>query len=157
MAGVSTPGESSDNPVPINVTAMVDIIFCLCIFFMCSFHFRQLEGKMESWLPRDKGVNTTPVNNPLIEEVRIFLKFNPQASDASTAVIRQVGPHRVNTDDDLRARLREMVANFAKSGLSQVPVIIDSDPLVPWREVVNVLSVCRLEKLEKLEFAGPHT
>jgi biopolymer transport protein ExbD len=156
MAGVSTPGESSDNPVPINVTAMVDIIFCLCIFFMCSFHFRQLEGKMESWLPKDKGVNTTPVKNVMLEEVRIFLKFNKNASSAEAAVSRQVGSQKVNNDEELRTTLRAMVGNFAKSGLSEVPVIVDSDPLVPWREVVNVLSLCRLEKLERLEFAAPH-
>lgn len=42
---------SDDNPVGINVTAMVDIIFCLCLFFMCSMHFKQIEGKLESWLP----------------------------------------------------------------------------------------------------------
>ncbi|KAF0241790.1 MAG: hypothetical protein FD180_4260 [Planctomycetota bacterium] len=41
-----------DNPVALNVAPMVDIIFCLCIFFMCSFHFKQLEGKFESWLPK---------------------------------------------------------------------------------------------------------
>ena len=49
-------GEASDNPVEINVTAMVDVIFCLCIFFMCSFHFKQLEGKIDTWLPKDRGV-----------------------------------------------------------------------------------------------------
>ena len=44
-----------DNPVALNVAPMVDIIFCLCIFFMCSFHFKQLEGKFESWLPKGHG------------------------------------------------------------------------------------------------------
>jgi len=154
MAGVSTPGESSDNPVPINVTAMVDIIFCLSIFFMCSFHFRQLEGKMESWLPKDKGVNTTPVKQVQLEEVRIFLKFLPNASDAASAVKRQVGPKVVGTDEELRDALRGLIANYARTGISDVPVIIDSDPLVPWKEVVNVLSICRVEGLKRLEFAA---
>ncbi len=157
MAGVSTPGESSDNPVPINVTAMVDIIFCLCIFFMCSFHFRQLEGKMESWLPKDKGVNATPVKNVMIEEIRIFLRFNPAAADTSTAVRRAVGSKAVTSDDDLRQTLRSVVADLAKSGISdkEVPVRLDAEPQVPWKEVVKVLDLCRLEKLEKLEFVGP--
>ena len=157
MAGVSTPGESSDNPVPINVTAMVDIIFCLCIFFMCSFHFRQLEGKIESWLPRDKGVQATPVKNLMIEEIRIFLRFNPKASDAEGAVRRAVGSQAVATDEDMRRVLRSVVADMAKAGVSdkEVPVRIDAEPLVPWKEVVNALNICREEKLEKLEFVGP--
>ena len=41
MAGVSV-GESEENPVAINVTLLVDIIFCLCVFFMISFKFKQL-------------------------------------------------------------------------------------------------------------------
>jgi replicative DNA helicase len=49
-------GEAEDNPVNINVVPMVDVIFCLCVFFMCSFKFKQLEGKFTSWLPKDKGV-----------------------------------------------------------------------------------------------------
>ncbi len=157
MAGTSTPGESSDNPVPINVTAMVDIIFCLCIFFFCSFHFRQLEGKMESWLPKDKGVNTTPPPTVMLEEVRIFLKFNPNASDASHAVTRQVASQVVGDDTELRTVLRTMMANYQKANIKDVPVIIDSDPKVPWKEVVNVLSLSRLEGLTKLEFAAPRS
>ena len=47
MAGVSV-GESEENPVAINVTPLVDIIFCLCVFFMISFKFKQLEGKLGS-------------------------------------------------------------------------------------------------------------
>ena len=38
-------GEAEDNPVNINVVPMVDVIFCLCVFFMCSFKIKQLEGE----------------------------------------------------------------------------------------------------------------
>ncbi len=154
MAGSSTPGEGADNPVPLNVTALVDIIFCLCIFFMCSFHFRQLEGKVESWLPKDKGVNTTPVVTLMLEEIRVFLRFRPNAADASQAVTRHIGPTPVGDDQNFRDIVRGMVANYAKGGVADVPVIIDAEPLVPWKEVVNVMSLCRLEKLEKIEFAA---
>ena len=155
MAGAATPGESSDNPVGINITAMVDIIFCLCIFFMCSFHFRQLEGKMESWLPKDRGVNATPVKQVELEEIRIFLHFNPNAADAAEAVRRQIMSQPVTDDANFRQVLRGLAGNYARQGLGEVPVIIDSDPQVPWREVVNCLSLCRQEGLQKLQFAGP--
>ncbi len=157
MAGASTPGEEAENPVPINVTPLIDVIFCLCIFFFCSFHFRQLEGKMESWLPKDRGVNATPVQQVQLEEIRIFLHFNPQAGDSTEAVKRSVMSTPVTDDNNLRTVLRGLAANYVKTGqLGDVPVIIDADPLVPWKEVVNVLSLCRLENLQKLQFAGPH-
>ena len=48
-------GNQDENPVAINVVAMVDIIFCLCLFFMCSLKFKPLDAKFDSWLPKDKG------------------------------------------------------------------------------------------------------
>src|SRR2546426_4995004 len=73
MAGGASIGEEADNPVAINATAMVDVIFCLCIFFMCSFHFKQLEGKLDSWLPKDVGPHAVPIVHPL-EEIRVLLQ-----------------------------------------------------------------------------------
>ncbi len=157
MAGASAPGEAADNPVAINITALVDVIFCLCIFFFCSFHFRQLEGKIESWLPKDRGQQNVPVKTVEIEEIRIFLKFNPNAADAADAVSRQILSKPITSDDNFRAVIKGLVGNYSKIGLADIPVIIDSDPQVPWKEVVNVLSLCRLEKLEKLQFAGPRS
>jgi biopolymer transport protein ExbD len=156
MAGTSTPGESSDNPVPLNITALIDIIFCLCIFFMCSFHFRQLEGKMESWLPRDRGVQATKIDKVQVEEIRIFVRFNKDAADTSTAVTRSVGPNAVTSDEQMRTVLNGMRENFKKLNVSDYPVVIDAEPLVPWKDVVNVLSICKEERFEKLQFAGPH-
>ena len=154
MAGASTPGEASDNPVAINITALVDIIFCLCIFFFCSFHFRQLEGKFESWLPKERGVNATPPPIIALEDIRIFLKYNPNAADTTEAVRRQVMSTPVTSDKHLVDLILGLVANYKKLQLDDVPVIIDAEPLVPWKEVVNVLSLCRLTGLYNIEI-GP--
>ena len=63
-------GSDEDNPIPLNVTPLIDIIFCLIIFFMCSFKFKQLEGMFDSWLPRDKGVSGPTTVEDLIKEIR---------------------------------------------------------------------------------------
>src|SRR5438128_10552283 len=77
MGGTQNIGEASDNPVEINVTAMVDVIFCLCIFFMCSFHFKQLEGKIDAWLPnKGGGPGTPPV--VILEEIRVFMRWDAE-------------------------------------------------------------------------------
>src|SRR5215216_2799609 len=92
MAG----GADEDNPVGINVVAMVDIIFCLCIFFMCSFRFKQLEGKFDSWLPRDKG-NSGTVSDQQLTEIRIAMFWDK----ASQKVKRIYGHRQVDNDEDL--------------------------------------------------------
>src|SRR5579885_1861041 len=70
MAG----GASEDDAVSLNVTPLIDIIFCLCIFFICSFHFKQLQGKLDSWLPKDKGNQGGGPTTATMDEIRIFVR-----------------------------------------------------------------------------------
>src|SRR5262245_25422377 len=147
MAAFSSLDGVNDNPVPINVTAMVDIIFCLSIFFLCAFHFRQLEGKLDSFLPKDRGVKDGPAGPVQLEEIRISLRFAPGAPDGASAVRREVGPRLVKTDAELRDALRSLLSSYKKAGIADVRAVIDSDPLVPWSMVVGTLSLCREEGL----------
>ena len=144
-------GSSEDNPVALNVAPMVDIIFCLCIFFMCSFHFKQLEGKMESWLPKDKGVFGDPVPNPILEEVRVFMRWDEATGD----VIRKVNAKPAGSDVELGQIMEDGIAKFKSLGRPDTPVIIDAEPKVPWKEVIKVMDICKQHKLEKVELAAP--
>jgi len=148
----ATSGEGLENPVHINIVPMVDVIFCLCVFFFCSFQFRQLEGKMESWLPRGGPIVCPPIR--IVEEIRVFLRLNEEASGASSAVLRSVGPRQIRDDAHLRGELLSLRAVFTRAGMNDVPVIIEAERKVPWKEVVNVMSIARRAGWEKLEFAG---
>lgn len=152
MGGSQNIGEESDNPVEINVTAMVDVIFCLCLFFMCSFHFKQLEGKMDAWMPKDKGPNQAVEEIKIVlEEVRIFMRWDA----AANATVRKVVRTAVASDAELMDAVRAMKGDYERAGKSQFPVIIDATPDVPWQDVVHVLDLCKAEKLAKIEFAEP--
>src|SRR5437763_748397 len=89
--------DAKARPITVNCVALIDIIFCLCIFFMCSFHFKQLEGKIDSWLPKDKGVHGNPVTNPVLEEMRVIMKWN----DESRSVETKLGARPVADDKEL--------------------------------------------------------
>ena len=152
MAGSQNIGEASDNPVQINVTALVDIIFCLIIFFMCSFHFKQLEGKIETWLPKDRGVNQGTPQKVVLEEIRVFMRW-----DAATATTsRRVGNRAAaGSDEELMAIIKSMDADYKKAGKTDYPVLIDALKEVPWRDVVHVLDMCKRESMERIEFTAP--
>src|ERR1051325_179209 len=121
-----------DNPVSLNVAPMVDIIFCLCIFFMCSFHFKQLEGKLESWLPKNDGNQLVrPDHPPLLGEGRVTMPW----TGAESRVVRKIGSQEFASDAELAARIRESLDLRAKSG-EDVPTILDATPDVPWKDVV---------------------
>ncbi len=143
--------DDSENPLEINVTAMVDVIFCLCIFFMCSFHFKQLEGKIDAWLPDGKGPRDLPVREVILEEIRLFMSWD----SASNRTVRKVGNRPpVGSDAELVSTLRTLAEDYKKAG-RDIPVLIDSRAEVPWQDVVGVLDLCMKEKIGKIEFAEP--
>ena len=150
MGGSQNIGEASDNPVEINVTAMVDVIFCLCIFFMCSFHFKQLEGKVDAWLPKTGG-KPEPAPPPPLEEIRIFMRWDFEKN----ATVRKVVRNPVSTDEELMETVLAMKGDYEKAGKFEFPIKIDATPDVPWQDVVHVLDLCKGKKLSKIEFVEP--
>ena len=144
-------GDDDENPVPVNCIALIDIIFCLIIFFMCSFHFKQLEGKIDSWLPKDKGVHGTPMQSQVLEEMRVSMRWD----DGSQSVETKFGSRPVANEQELGDLLSESHAEYVNRGKAETPVIIDAEPHVPWKAVIGVMNVCKKRELEHIEFAAP--
>lgn len=151
MAGATNIGEGSDNPVDTNVVPMIDVIFCLCLFFMCSFHFKQLEGKIESWLPDKGGQGQVSETPPPLEDIRISMFWDKVNSRTNI----QVGSRQVRSDSELESVLLASVNDFKKMGKLDVPANIDAEAPVPWEKVVGVMDVCKNAKIEKIEFTEP--
>jgi biopolymer transport protein ExbD len=152
MGGSQNIGEASDNPVEINVTAMVDVIFCLCIFFMCSFHFKQVEGKVDAWLPKGPGPNPFERHPDVpLEEIRVFMRWDAPSGSTVRKVVRTA----VSSDRELMEAIRAMKGDYERAGKTLFPIIIDATPDVPWQDVVHVLDLCKADKLSMIEFAEP--
>jgi biopolymer transport protein ExbD len=144
MAGSSS---NEDNPVAINVIPMVDVIFCLCVFFMCSFKFKQLEGKFDSWLPKDKGASQPTPEDP--KEIRIAMFWD----DQTEKVRRQMGTRIVENDEEMLVLMRGAYEDWKAKGNEKVPVIIDGDERIPWKDVINVVNMAKGLQIENIEFA----
>src|SRR5436190_21214160 len=93
--------EASDNPLPINVVPMVDIIFCLCVFFLCAFQVHAIEGRFDSWLPKDRGSDGGDAG-PL-RELRVTLAWD----ETRQQLTRQFQQRVVKDDAELESLLRE--------------------------------------------------
>ncbi|MHC4605689.1 MAG: ExbD/TolR family protein [Planctomycetota bacterium] len=61
------------------LTPFIDVIFQMLIYFMLTMHFKELEGKLLSQLPRKKGLEPQPDVHPPLNDVRIFLCTEPSA------------------------------------------------------------------------------
>ena len=146
MAGVSV-GDSPENPVAINFTAMVDIIFCLCVFFMCSLHFRQAEGKFETWLPKGKGSDAPTVE--AVPEMRVAISWDAARMDS----VRQFGQRTIRSDEELEALIRESHDDLLRLQQPDVPLTIDADSRVPWDAVIDVVNIGKRQDVDRIEFA----
>jgi hypothetical protein len=89
------------------------------------------------------------------EDIQVVLKWDPKRREH----IRRIGARpSVGSIAELRPTIRQMIADFKKVGRSlDYPVFIDAeDDLtwngVSWREVVEVMDLCRAEGLDKFEF-----
>ncbi len=148
MAGVSV-GDEQDNPVAINVTALVDIIFCLCVFFMISFKFKQIEGKFDTWLPKNKGSAGVASGADIIKEIRVAMFWDPDEE----RTIRHLGNRKIETDDELQQLIKEAHEDFVRLNQPDIPVTIDADARVPWSDVMTVVNLCKRNQIDKIEFA----
>jgi biopolymer transport protein ExbD len=148
MAGASM-GDEGENPVAINVTPLVDVIFCLCVFFMISFKFKQLEGKFDSWLPKGKGTAGSVQVEGILDEVRVAMFWD----EVNQRVVRQLGTRRVDSDDELSNLIKEGHDAWVRMNKPDTPVTIDAEARVPWDAVITVMNLCKQNKIDKIEFA----
>ena len=148
MAGVSV-GESAENPVAINVTAMVDVIFCLCVFVMISFKFKQLEGKFDSWLPKGKGSVGSIQVEGILDEVRVALTWDEDRQ----RTVRNLRYRVVESDDELGVLIKEAHDDWVRMNKPETPVTIDAEAKVPWMDVITVMNLCKKNRIDNIEFA----
>ncbi len=147
MAGASM--DDGENPVGINVTPLVDIIFCLCVFFMISFKFKQIEGKFDTWLPRGKGMGGVASGSDVIKEIRIAMYWD----EVAEKTVRQYTNRRIESDDELQNLIREAHDDAVATNNPDIPVTIDAEPRVPWHEVIKVINLCKRNQIDNIEFA----
>jgi hypothetical protein len=117
---------------------------------MCSFKFKQLEGKIDTWLP--PYGNQPGQVKPILGEIRVFLRWDP----ASQTTIRKVGRQPVvRSDEDLMNVVRSMREDFLKRGEKEVPLLVDATPDVPWKDAVHLLDLCKQNKIDRINFVEP--
>ncbi|MFA5795175.1 MAG: biopolymer transporter ExbD [Candidatus Brocadiia bacterium] len=155
MAKPKIRGDTSEASMEINMTPMIDVIFQLIIFFMCSIHFKSLEGKLYSYLPKDKGMAETTVTDPELDEVRILLIYDKNKLPLQTMI--KIGLREIKDWNALSDELKTIYTQQKSSGAKIPPYKIDSDFKVPVQAVINALNTCKKVGIATVEFAAKST
>jgi len=157
-------GNDKDEP-KMNMTPMIDVVFQLLIFFMCTIKFKTLEGKLSAYLPKDVGVNTDDAEPK--EKVDIILKVKREGTKMDPhkdlpwsgegafrygddrEMIYQVGPKRYSDVKDVQARLEELFKADEERGAT-----IDSFPGTVYADVICVLDEAIAAGYSDITFKG---
>jgi biopolymer transport protein ExbD len=134
------------------MTPMIDVVFLLLIFFVCTASFQIAESILPTRL-NNSGASAVRLP-PELEEVqleRILIEVGQQESPAAAA--EDLVRYRVNGQPCASlSRLGEIVGALAQID-SALKVVLDIGGQVPLGNAIDVYDRCRLAGLHQIQFA----
>jgi biopolymer transport protein ExbD len=127
------------------MTPMIDVVFQLMIFFICTASFQAAEELLPSHLSITGGTTkVSPIEmEPDLERIIV------RATYADGHAKWVVNERPCATMPEVRQVLHA-VAEIDRA----LPVVLDVSGDVPLGDMIDVYDLCRLEKFEKIQFAA---
>lgn len=128
---------------------MIDVVFLLLIFFVCTASFQIAEAVLPSPLASSGAVEMKQPSEPEeIELERVLIEIVRGENDFEFSVNGQPCPSLV--------RLGELLAALAAIDRT-LPVILDIDGQTPLGIAIDVYDHCLLAEFERIQFAVKHS
>lgn len=123
----------------LNMASMVDVVFLLLIFFMCTTSFQLPEERLPAPLPRKSAAGQpSPADD--------FEPIHIQVTGSGDIVTLSVNHAATDGFEGLFRRLS------ALRPLADVPVIISADDGINFKHCVRVLDLCIKARFTKVAF-----
>jgi biopolymer transport protein ExbD len=131
--------------------SMIDVVFLLLIFFICTMSFRVIDGRLEAELPKGVGPNPGEVTE-LLEPIDLWVLTDPVAAASPETGFEtrvRVGhgaTYPVHRLPDVLASVRALNPD--------THVLIHAGDQVTHGQVVSVVDACIASDLIAITFAG---
>ena len=132
------------------MTPMIDVIFLLLIFFVCTASFRSPEQVLPTRLSLPGAIESDVQVDPQqldLEEIVVELLW--RNIDGRWRAQWQIN----NREYTQLAEVRGVLA-AVRQLKDDLPVILDVEPDVPMEDVIDVYDLCREVGLERVQFAA---
>jgi biopolymer transport protein ExbD len=127
------------------MTPMIDVIFQLMIFFVCTASFQAVEMILPTDLSLPGSVDAAVAVDPPLDLDEIVVKIEWRENRPAW---------RINQRDYSGLQeVRTVLAGMANIKID-LPVILDVEGDVPIENVIDVYDVCRQLGLQKVQFAA---
>ena len=159
----------------LNMTPMIDIVFQLILFFLFSLKFKSLDYRIETALPKDRGIQATPQLVTPIPSIKVSL-FRRNAEDPKRAqTLIKVGSSEIllptyewtgsrkedqTMEDDrdkrfagITAKIRDLV-KAAPEFKGEIDTPPPSGLQVPHADVIRILDAFLEAGITEVNFVG---
>ena len=138
--------NQQDSSIELNLTSMIDVIFLLLIFFVCTTDFREPEKR----LPTNLGSGAIATDEPRTQEERDLGRIVARLTVAPSGRVEYaIDGKRVASIKEVEALLAEL-----QEIDPNVPVVVDPDYNTPLESVLDVYDCARRVGLAKIKFAA---
>ena len=127
------------------MTPLIDVVFLLLIFFVCTASFQAAEEVLPTSLSISGATAPQSAVEPDPNLDRVIVKIRGDGSDIRWIVNDE--PYR-GLDE-----VRGVLAAVAQIDPT-LPVILDVGPAIALGNVIDVYDICRLAGFEKIQFAA---
>ena len=130
----------------VSMTPMIDVVFLLLIFFVCTASFQVVESILPSplSLPGQAEIAVPPeLTEPDLERVLINVS---QAADEVTLKVNGQACESLQ-------RLSEMLSALARIDRT-LPVLLDIEDSTPLGTAIDVYDRCRLAQFDRIQFVA---
>ncbi|MCE9636378.1 MAG: biopolymer transporter ExbD [Planctomycetes bacterium] len=146
--------SDENEPVHLNMTPMIDVVFQLIVFFIVSMKFKSLDMKIEAELPKECGMVPGPARPP---DPKVDVRLRRAGRDSPTEI--RVGSLSLGNAADESAWIRlKTCLDVAKARAadSSVRLIgeVDAAPAVATADVVHALDVLHAAEFSDVRFTG---
>ncbi len=132
------------------MTPMIDVIFLLLIFFVCTASFRPPERVLPTRLSLPGAIRSDAQLDPDLEDLdEIVVEVLWRKIDGRWRAQWQINGEDYTSLADVGAVLLR-----AKELKSDLPVILDIEPDVPMEDLIDVYDLCREVGLIRVQFAA---
>ncbi len=139
-----------DDDLEPELKPLIDVTFQLLIFFMVTINFKTQEGNLNSFLPKDRGLQNNPVDKPQLDEFRLELRYKKDQKETKVEIGNTKNEFYWPDEKKLTEEDRRSLGEAAKSVYKKVknqagddtpPVKLDPTPEVPSGRVITALDV----------------
>jgi len=127
-----------------SMTPMIDVVFQLLIYFLCTASFAMSEQLLPTTLPPTGAATYQPPKE--VQELELLrISLSQEGEDLEI----ELAGNRISDLGQLRERLRQLQL------LAALPAVLDIAPEVEMRHVVSVYDTCLVVGLKDIHFAAP--